>query len=66
MASLNLPCCWHILHPVLITAMFDRHRINFHVTINVNYTFHFKIRVKFYGSNTLLISGYSSEMEGLG
>lgn len=29
--------------------------------MNVNYTFHFKIRVKFYGSNTVLISSYSSE-----
>jgi hypothetical protein len=32
------------------------------VTVNVNFTFHFKIRVKFYESNTVLISGYLSEM----
>lgn len=32
------------------------------MAVNVNYMFHFKIRVKFYGSNTVIISVYSSEM----
>jgi hypothetical protein len=32
------------------------------VTVNVKFTLHFKIRVKFYESNTILISGYLSEM----